>query len=276
MTATATADATVRADCVADPAGTLTFELTTATAPASGAVLLLRRRGGEGTAVRLPLSSSTPGRLRAVLESATDLPEGWWDTYVEEPGSADPPAVLPGLRDLRTLVDRTPDAATATVRWRVPYPTLDGRLAVRSWVRAPHAEAGAIRVGPAGMSVEGVLYGAGAGEDAVVEARLQGDPARLHRVPLTATGEPGGFAFTLPYAPLATGPVAGEQLWWLWLIPAPGAKAVRISRILDDVWTRHKTFVYPGRPVAGGAMATPCYSVGNDLCVRVEPRPATA
>ncbi|WP_127466305.1 transferase [Streptomyces sp. B27] len=276
MTTTATADATVRADCVADPAGTLTFELTTATAPGPRAVLLLRRRGGAGTTVRLALNSSATGRLRAVLEPATELPEGWWDTYVEEPGSEHMPAVLPGLRDLRTLVDRAPDAATATVRWRVPYPTLDGRLAVRSWVRAPHAEAGAIRVGPAGMSVEGVLYGAGAGEDAVVEARLQGDPSRLHRVPLTATGEPGGFAFTLPYAPLVTGPVAEEQLWWLWLIPAPGAKAVRISRILDDVWTRHKTFVYPGRPVAEGAMATPCYTVGNDLSVRVEPRPATA
>lgn len=268
--------ATVRADCVADPAGTLTFELALAPAPGPGAVLLLRRRGGAGTTVRLPLSTTAPGRLRAVLEPATELPEGWWDTYVEEPGSEHTPAVLPGLRDLRTLVDRTPDAATATVRWRVPYPTLDGRLAVRSWVRAPHAEAGAIRVSRSGMSVEGVLYGSGAGEGAVVEARLQQDPARLHRVPLTATGEPGGFAFTLPYAPLVTGPLAGEQLWGLWLIPAPGAKAVRISRILDDVWTRHKTFVYPGRPVAEGAVATPCYTVGNDLCVRMEPGPPAA
>ena len=85
---TATAGTSVRADCVVDPAGTLTFELTTATATAPGAVLLLRRRGGAGTTVRLPLTTTTaPGRLRAVLEPATELPEGWWDTYVEEPGS---------------------------------------------------------------------------------------------------------------------------------------------------------------------------------------------
>lgn len=270
-----TATATVRADCAADPAGALTFDLAPATAPGPEAVLLLRRRGAAGTTVRLPLTSTAPGRLRAVLPPSADLPEGRWDAYVEEPGSEDTLTVLPGLRDLRALVDRAPDTGTATIRSRVPYPTLDGRLALRCWVRAPHAEAGAIRVGPSGMSAEGELYGVEAGEGAVVEARLPGEPgepARVHRVPLTTSGQPGGgFAFTLPYAPLATGPVPEEQLWRLWLIPSAGAKAVRISRILDDVWSREKTFVYPGRPVADGVLATPCYSAANDLCVRLVP-----
>ncbi|MFI5726701.1 transferase [Streptomyces cyaneofuscatus] len=267
MTATAT---TVRADCAADPAGALTFDLApAATVPGPEAVLLLRRRGAAGTTVRLPLTSTAPGRLRAVLPPSADVPEGRWDAYVEEPGSEHTLTVLPGLRDLRALVDRTPDTGTATIRSRVPYPTLDGRLALRSWVRAPHAEAGAIRVGPSGMSAEGELYGVQAGEGAVLEARLPGEPARVHRVPLTASGQPGGFAFTLPYAPLAEGPVTEERLWRLWVIPSPGAKAVRISRILDDVWSREHTFVYPGRPVADGVLATPCYSAANDLCVRV-------
>lgn len=272
MTATATATA-VRADCAADPAGALTFDLApAATVPGPEAVLLLRRRGATGTTVRLPLTSTAPGRLRAVLPPSADIPEGRWDTYVEEPGSEHTLTVLPGLRDLRALVDRTPDTGTATIRSRVPYPTLDGRLALRCWVRTPHAEAGAIRVGPSGMSAEGELYGVEAGEGAVVEARLPGEPARVHRVPLTASGQPGGgFAFTLPYAPLADGPVTEERLWRLWLIPSPGAKAVRISRILDDVWSREHTFVYPSRPVADGVLATACYSAANDLCVRLTP-----
>lgn len=271
MTTTAT---TVRADCAADPAGALTFDLAPTAAPGPEAVLLLRYRGAAGTTVRLPLSSTAPGRLRAVLPTTTALPEGRWDAYVEEPGSDRTLTVVPGLRDLRTLVDRTPDSGTAAISSRVPYPTLDGRLALRSWHRAPHAEAGTLRVGPSGMSAEGVLYGVGAGEGAVVEARLPGEPTRVHRVPLTAAGEAGGFTFTLPYAPLATEPVTEVRLWRLWLIPSAGAKAVRISRILDDIWSRDKTHVYPGRPVADGVLATPCYTSANDLCVRLDPAPA--
>ncbi|MFJ1594620.1 transferase [Kitasatospora albolonga] len=272
MTATAT---TVRADCAADPAGALTFDLAPAAAPGPEAVLLLRRRGAAGSrpggTVRLPLSRSAPGRLRAVLPHSTVLPEGRWDAYVEEPGTERTLTVEPGLRDLRALVDRTPATGTATISSRVPYPTLDGRLAVRCWLRAPHAEAGAIRLGPSGMTVEGVVYGVTAGEGAVVEARLPGDPAQLHRVPLTASGGPGGFAFTLPYAPLVTAPVREEQLRQLWLVPSAGADAVRISRILDDVWSRKKSFVYPGRPAADGVSAVPCYTDDNDLCVRLTP-----
>lgn len=56
--------ATVRADCSADRAGTLTFDLT-APAPAPDSVLLLRRRGAAGGrpggAVRIPLSRPAPG-----------------------------------------------------------------------------------------------------------------------------------------------------------------------------------------------------------------------
>ncbi|MYT82781.1 hypothetical protein YW3DRAFT_05258 [Streptomyces sp. MnatMP-M77] len=273
--------ATVRADCSADRAGTLTFDLT-APAPAPDSVLLLRRRGAAGGrpggAVRIPLSRPAPGRLRAVLPAAAELAEGRWDTYVEEPGDEPAEAVVaPGLRDLRALVDRCPDTGAASVSARVPYPTPDGRLAVRSWVRAPHAEAGHILAGPAGVTVHGVLYGVEAGEGAAVEARLPGGPDRVHSVPLTAPGPDGpagSFAFTLPYAPPAAGPVDGVRLWQLWLVPAAGAAGVRISRILDDVWSRSKSFVYPTRAPAPGVLATPCYTSANDLCLRLEPGPA--
>ncbi|MFF0571671.1 transferase [Streptomyces sp. NPDC004041] len=273
----------VRADCAADRTGTLTFDLTApAPAPAPDAVLLLRRRGAAGRkpggTVRIPLSRPSPGRLRAVLPATTELAEGRWDAYVEEPGDESAGAVVePGLRDLRALVDRRPDTGAASVSARVPYPTLDGRLAVRSWVRAPHAEAGAVLAGPAGMTVRGVLYGVEAGEGAAVEARLPGEPDRVHRVPLTAPdpdGPAGSFAFTLPYAAPAAAPAHEARLWQLWLVPAAGADGVRISRILDDVWSRNRSFVYPSHPAAPGVLATPCYTVDNDLCLRLEPAPA--
>ncbi|MFD4239916.1 transferase [Streptomyces sp. NPDC058542] len=270
--------ATVRADCAADQAGTITFDLT-APAPAPASVLLLRRRGAAGQrpggTVRIPLSGSGPGRLRAVLPAATELSEGRWDAYVEEPGSETARTVEPGLRDLRALVDRSPDTGAVSVSARVPYPTADGRLALRCWVRAPHAEAGAVVVGRAGMTVEGVLYGVAVGEGAVVEARLPGDRERVHRFPLTpADGPSGAFACTVPYGPPAEGPVDGAQLWQLWLVPAAGTAGVRISRILDDVWSRGKSFVYPARAAAPGVLATPCYTADNDLCLRLEPGPA--
>ncbi|WP_411083684.1 transferase [Streptomyces sp. cmx-18-6] len=267
---------TVRADCAADPAGALTFDLSLDAAPES--VLLLRNRGAAGRlpggTVRLPLSRSGDGLLRAVLPSTTELPEGRWDAYVEEPGAEDTVTLLPGLRDLRALVDRAPGIGPSGIGSRVPYPTLDGRLAVRCWLRAPHAEAGDVGLDASHLTVQGVLYGVEAGEGAEVEARLPGEPERAHRVPLTSSGGPGGaFAFTLPYAPLTAEPVREEQLWQLWLIPAEGAKGVRISRILDDVWSRKKSFVYPGRPAAKGVVAAPCYTDDNDLCVRLKPVP---
>ncbi|MFI1191395.1 transferase [Streptomyces californicus] len=268
----------VRADCAADPAGTLTFDLAgPAVAPAS--TLLLRRRGAAGAkpggTVRIPLSGSGPGRLRAVLPASTRLAEGRWDAYVEEREGEGAQAVEPGLRDLRALVDRAPDTGVPGVSARVPYPTADGRLALRCWLRAPHAEAGDVLAGPDGMTVEGVLYGAAVGEGAAVEARLPGDPARTHTVALTpSAGAAGSFAFTLPYAPPAAGPVSESQLWQLWLVPAAGAEGVRISRILDDVWSRRTSFVYPGSPAAPGVLATPCYTADNDLCLRLEPAPA--
>ncbi|MEV8285517.1 hypothetical protein [Streptomyces niveus] len=247
------------AHCTVDTAGTVVFEL----AGAAGPELVLRRRGGATPAdeVRLPLTGP-----RAVLDHATPLAEGRWDI------ECDGRPVRPGTRDVRALVDRIPGAGPVTVR--VPYPTADGRIALRSWVRAPHAEAGAIHLADGAMTVAGVLYGAGTGEGAVVEARRceegGGDPApRTHRVPVTV-GTGGAFTFTLPYAPLAGPAVTARRLWDLWLLPAHGAAPVRLSRILDDVWDRRHIHVYPAYRTDGW-VAAPCYSGDNDLRVRLEP-----
>ncbi|MGX6740397.1 hypothetical protein [Streptomyces xantholiticus] len=252
-----------RADCLADADGTITFDV--AGGAATGTALVLKRRGGKGTAdeLRLPLTRSGDGAARAVLAPSAELAEGRWDVCAES-GEA----LEAGIRDVRAIVDQDPVPGPVVVR--VPYPTADGRLAVRCWVRAPHAEAGAIDLAPeqVAMSVEGVLYGAELGEGAVARARLRsGD--RVHEVPVT--GEGRAFGFTLPFGPLTEG--AAEEQWWeLWLCPAPDAAEVRISRILDDVWDKKSIFVYPKQRTAVGS-AAPCYTGDNSLCVRITTEP---
>ncbi|MFE6665383.1 transferase [Streptomyces sp. NPDC057697] len=269
---------TPRADCTVGPDGGITFDLGLRREDGEAPELLLRLRGSKGAAggtVRLPLSPLRDGRLRAVLPGAGEYAEGRWDVYLREPGTDDDAAVAvePGTRDLRLLVDRTPGPGPVAVR--IPYPTLDGRLAVRCWHRAPHAEAGAVTFDETGVTVECRLYGAELGADAGVEARQPGAGGRVLRVPVT--GRDGAFAFTLPLDRLAEGAVTAQQLWTLWLVTGTaegeGSGGVRISRILDDVWDRKKIFVYPGRGTGEGTLATPCYSTDNDLCVRLEPEP---
>ncbi|MFD7613554.1 hypothetical protein [Streptomyces sp. NPDC059828] len=254
-----------RADCVADSAGAVTF--TWVGSAADGEALVLRRRGagsGPDDTVRLPLIAGGDDRVHAVLSATVELAEGHWDAYL-----GDGTAVEAGIRDLRALIDRVPQTGRVTVR--LPHPTADGRLAVRSWERDPHAEAGDIAVEPGAFTVECVLYGARNGGGASVEARL-GD--RVHR--FAATGQGERFSFTVPYSALVedpAAPVGKQQLWTLWLCPAAeaeGAAAVRISRLLDDVWDRKDVFVYPAHEAAG-YRAAPCYTAANDLCVQLTP-----
>lgn len=261
-----------RADCVADSAGGITFDI--AGHDVRGAhpsergggaggepVLVLRRRGADPVEeTRLPLTPAGGDRSRAVLPSTVELAEGHWDVSV---GGR---PVEPGVRDVRALVDRVPEPS-GPVAARVPYPTADGRLAVRSWLRARHAEAGDLTFGEDCCTVEGRLYGAVLEAGAVAEARWGGE---VREVPVD--GEAGAFAFTVPYGPLAQPRPDRPRTWQLWLRPSAGAGPVRVARVLDDVWDRRDVFVYPGYE-GDGFRATPCYGADNELCVRVAPAP---
>ncbi|WP_328376200.1 transferase [Streptomyces sp. NBC_01020] len=262
-------------DCTADADGTIGF----AVAAAGPTALVLKRRK-SGDRVRLALTESPDGGSsggHAVLDAAAELREGRWDVFTEG-GPAGEQRVEPGLRDLRKLTDRTPHPAATAVVARIPYRTADGMLAVRSWSRSPHAEAGELTVRPGALSVAGQLYGAGLGADAVVEARLRGAPGQVHREPVRTGGDDGAFSCTLHCGPLAVGDGEGARFWDLWLLPegAEGSgPGVRISRILDDIADRKSVFVYPGSPCGDGAVraatATPYYTVDNDLSVRLDP-----
>ncbi|MEU3712264.1 hypothetical protein [Streptomyces catenulae] len=262
------------ADTIADSAGGLTFDLAAPPGVRTtwSAALVLRLRGADAEEVRLPLGPNGAGGLRAVLPSTVALAEGRWQVYADLGDGHAPHRLLPGLNDLRSLVDRRPLAGIGRLGVRIPYTTKLGNLALRSWLRGPHAEAGDILVEPAGMTVEGRLYGALPGEGAHVEARARrtaGGGATV-TVPLTADG--ARFSFTLPYA----GPVGhwrgGGEPWDLWLVPAEGAPPVRIGRLLDDVADKKQIFAYPAMPVpAAGAEVRvgPYYTLDNDLALRV-------
>ncbi|MET7904380.1 hypothetical protein ABZS86_24130 [Streptomyces sp. NPDC005355] len=279
----ATEAAPARADCVADSAGGLTFHVSDWARPQPGSyddwsgALVLVRRGGETSdgEVRLPLGPTGNGRLQAALPSTVALPEGRWDVHVAY-GDAEPQRLVPGLNDLRSLVDRRPGPSTSPLSVRIPYATKHGNLSLRSWRRVPHAEAGEIRLEGGTMAVRGRLYRVEYPSDwladAVVEARCRRDPSVMRTAPLESDGPE--FSFTLPYAELAESWGGGADVWDLWLRPADeGAVPARLARILDDVADKKEIFTYPPREVSaphGTAHARPYYTGDNDLVVRIE------
>ncbi|NJQ01331.1 hypothetical protein HCK00_12530 [Streptomyces sp. PLAI1-29] len=264
-----------RADCIADSAGGLTFDVEAPErADSWDTALLFRRRGGRGgpaDELRLPLVPSGESRLRAVLPSTVRLPEGRWDAFETAPG-AEPVRLTSGVNDLRTITDRHPDPGSGPVAVRIPYATKHGNLSLRSWLRAPHAEAGDLLVRDGEVVVEGRLHGVRAGRGAVIEARRRLDPSHIRTAPVTGDGS--HFSATLVYAWFADVWEGAEEPWDLWLRPTgeDGAVAVRIARILDDVADKKAVYSYPARPLAtprGPAMAGPYYTVDNDLSVRI-------
>ncbi|MFI1563378.1 hypothetical protein ACH4ZX_09980 [Streptomyces sp. NPDC020490] len=264
MTTPARRSAPLRADCIADSAGGLTFDVPAA-GEAGTAHLVLRRRDGREE-VCLPLTPAASGRLRAALPSIVALPEGRWDAYAcTDDGETH--RLVPGVTDLRSLAARTPSGSRGHVAVRVPYATRQGNLTVRSWLRAPHAEAGDLRTGEGALTVHGRVYGTALTADACVELRGRHAPDPVRRLDIRA--DDAEFRFTVPYARLEPG------IWDLWLRPAgktgPG---VRIARLLDDVADRK-----PGPACArvrvdtphGPVEAGPYYTRDNDLSVSVTP-----
>ncbi|WP_086709562.1 hypothetical protein [Streptomyces antimycoticus] len=276
--------APVRADCVADSAGGLTFHIADGARSGPGGhddwsgALVLVRRGAADTPdgeVRLPLGPTADGRLQAALPSNVALPEGRWDVHVAY-RDTEPQRLAPGLNDLRSLVDRRPGPSTSPLSVRIPYATKHGNLSLRSWRRAPHAEAGEIRLEDDTMAVRGrlyrVAYPAEWLAEAVVEARCRRGAAPVWTAPLVVDGP--DFSFTLSYAELARSWDGGAHVWDLWLRPADEAMApARLARILDDVADKKEIFTYPPRTVTGRhgeAQAQPYYTRDNDLAVRIE------
>ncbi|MFC9809411.1 hypothetical protein [Streptomyces griseoaurantiacus] len=258
-----------RADCIADSAGGLTFDVLDG-GGSGRAHLVLVRRTAEEDVVRLPLTPVAQGRLRAVLPSGVELAEGRWETHIRV-GDAEPRRLTPGINDLRALVDRSPDPGAARIAVRIPYTTKHGNLSVRSWLRAPHAEAGDLTLGQDRLTVRGRLYGAALAEGAHMELSA-GREGPVLRAEVTAEPSvPGGFSCTVEHGTLT------EGAWRFRLRPAgEEGPRVRLSRLLDDVADKHDVFHYPGTdypPSAPSLHVRPAYTASNDLTLTVTPVP---
>ncbi|MGW1672152.1 hypothetical protein [Streptomyces sp. NPDC002324] len=252
-----------RADCVADFAGGLTFDLAGQdVTDAAHLVLLLRDSDRK---VRLPLTPAGDGRLRAALPSSMDVPEGRWDVYLQV-ADDEPFRLFPGLNDLRSLVDRAPAATTGRVAVRIPYGTRHGNLSIRSWERSPHAEAGALHIGDDGLEVTVRTYGAEPAPEAYAEVTDRAGAAPPVRAGLVPDDR-GGLRFTVAYGELRPG------TWDLWLCPqGESGPRVRVARLLDDIVEKTPVLVYPGKRVETGhgpVEAVPSYTADNDLSVTV-------
>ncbi|MEU9184459.1 hypothetical protein AB0D14_07810 [Streptomyces sp. NPDC048484] len=252
----------LRADCVADSAGGLTFDM-----PEPGETgdthLVLRHRDGVQE-VRLPLAPAADGRLRAALPSGVELPEGRWDAFAQTAGG-DPQRLTPGLNDLRSLVDRVPSGARGHVAVRIPYPTKHGNLSVRSWLRAPHAEAGELHIGEGGeLGVDGQVYGVTLTPDAYAELTGR-EEAESRRAEVHRDGAEFRFSVACTGLP--------EGIWDLWLRPAgETGPRVRIARLLDDIADKKTIYTYPKvtwETEYGPVEAGPYYTSDNNLSVSV-------
>ncbi|WP_399883301.1 hypothetical protein ACGH7X_08795 [Streptomyces sp. BBFR51] len=278
MTPPAPPAAPLRADCIGDSAGGLTFDVA-ARGNTGAALLVLRRRDGADAAavdetVSLPLAPAAKGRLRAALPSSVSLPEGRWDAYAQVSDS-EPRRLVPGVTDLRSLAERTPSGLLGHVAVRIPYATRQGNLTVRSWLRAPHAETVDLGSADGGLTVRGRVYGTQLVPGAHAELRARqgfdggdgADGGGVHRLDVVA--ERTEFGFTVPYDALAPG------VWDLWLRPAgDSGPLVRLARLLDDVADKHPVFLGPParlRTPHGPMEAGPFYTRDNDLSLAVTP-----
>jgi len=252
----------LRADCVADSAGGLTFDVPAA-GEAAGAHMVLRRREGHEE-VSLPLTPAGDGRLRAALPSSVALSEGRWDAYARV-DAGEPRRLQLGATDLHSLAARTPSGSRGHVAVRIPYANRQGGLVVRSWLRAPHAEAGELLVRQGVLTVSGRMYGTGLGPHAHAEIHGRHASVPVRRAEVLA--DHAGFRFKVVYAALEPG------VWDLWLRPAGEAgPAVRVARLLDDVADKKPVFTYPRTRVdapCGPVEAGPYYTRDNDLSVSV-------
>ncbi|WP_030417988.1 hypothetical protein VM636_23975 [Streptomyces sp. SCSIO 75703] len=268
MTPQAPSAAPLRADCIADSAGGLTFDVA-ARGESATAHLVLRRRDADDE-VGLPLAPAAEGRLRAALPSSVLLPEGRWDAYARV-SDGEPLRLVPGVTDLRSLTERTPSGLLGHVAVRIPYATRQGNLTVRSWLRAPHAEAGEPHLAQEGLTLRGRVYGTRL--DAGAHAELRPRPGSGARGVLRAAleGEGAEFRLAVDYTALEPG------VWDLWLRPAgPEGPAVRVARLLDDIADKQPVVTYPTARVRtpGGLVAAgPYFTRDNDLSLEVTALP---
>ncbi|MFM9558419.1 MULTISPECIES: glycosyltransferase family 4 protein [Streptomyces] len=266
---TATAHARATGD------GGLTVLLDPAELPSGDLDFVARLRRDPGKRqVRVPVLPSggaSGGVLRATLSPGEHtLAEGRWDCYVAPRGTNKRVRLRARLVEQAALVGRAPREDERGVGAWIPYPTVDGFLALRTWLRPAHAEIDAVEVGEGAVTVTGTVLGGagsvvtGAVEGAVVRVVSRADSAYDFTVAAWAVGE-RGFRFTVPYGELMARRSVEHDLWDLRLGEVP------VGRIGGDVVERRKTDLVPGQEFEHGergrTRVRPYFTVNNELAL---------
>ncbi|MFC5804398.1 glycosyltransferase family 4 protein [Streptomyces formicae] len=242
------------ADCVAAPDGSLRVRLI---APESAAVaypgLRLVCTHEEKGAEERVFPFRADGTV--TVPSGEEFAEGSWICHADQQASGLRVGIRARAIDQRGSMDPAHRTGPGGVRHLVPYIRAPRNLlALRSWARPAHAEAGDIRIEGRHITVSGRLHGPTAEPAArpVLLLRRGGEqPAELE-FPGVRQGA-DGFRATLACTDAVRTTVratvrarlAGKEGWELWLRYAPDADAVRVGRILDDVVAKSSVVVYP-------------------------------
>jgi glycosyltransferase involved in cell wall biosynthesis len=259
------------ASCRTGSDGTLTVLVEPADVQGTGLTLTLTHRGGRSAPVRVPLRPPVaPGApwTASLDRGAIDLAEGRWDVHVVRPSDGVRRRVICRFAEGRGLVGLDP-LPGSPFAWWIPYPTVDGYLALRAWRRPAHAEARVIRAEADGLTVEGTLHGARFAPDAAPSVVATPRGAALPFTAGVTALDATRFRFTVPYERVyaARGGQQGTARWDLTLRKTSDATtAIRIGRVIGDILDRHKTDLHP---VTHGVR--PHLSKAEDLAITCAP-----
>ncbi|CAM5625919.1 transferase [Streptomyces fumanus] len=264
-----------RVDCTVDADGRTVFGVHPAPAAPRARLLLALRPAKDEPERTTRLLDLGPAdgthRRTAVLPVEQRLPEGRWDLYLLPEPDGERQRLRAGPRDLRALVDGAARDRSAPVAARVPYVTKGGFLALRTWLRDAHAEAGRITLADGTLTARLRLHGAESGPRPGVWLRLRGRAGTELAAEVRVAADHRDLSFTASLADLAAPAAAarsGRCIWDVFVRPGGAVPPVRVSRFLDDLADRKDIQVYPEVPV-GEALVRPYYTVDNDLSVVV-------
>ncbi|MFC7530580.1 glycosyltransferase family 4 protein [Actinoplanes sp. GCM10030250] len=224
--------------------GRVVVEVPGARLPRGMTHLVCRPRRIEGVrkAVRIPLAGDheTGWSASFPFDEAT-FAEGRWDLFVADRREG-LYRLRAGLLDVRDLIG---GRETAPFVRNVPYKTADGFLAVATWQRDEHAEAGDVWFGEETITVQGRLVaGDFDGTQPILTLSRRGEHPNTFVVPGTATGN-GGFSFDVPVEPFAALRVLRYEDWDASVSRGPYGPLIPIARLMDDVIERKRVYVYP-------------------------------
>ncbi|GGZ27407.1 glycosyl transferase family 1 [Streptomyces inusitatus] len=236
------------ADCVAEDDGSLTVTLVTppdAVLTHPGLRLVCVRTGGSGAADERIYPFRPDGT--ATVPAGDEFAEGQWLCTADRPGGGRRTVLLSRSVDQRgSLLAPGRLVPGSGVRHRVPHRRGPRhQLALRSWVRPVHAEAGDISRSGTRLTLRGRLLGPAlpAGRPELV-LRRRGGPEEEIVLPADREG-PHGFLAVIDGETPAARQLTPNDVWEVWLRPAPGREPVRVARLLDDVVDKSGVFVYP-------------------------------